>query len=128
MKKFFLMMVIAVLASTIAAEAQTVPFAYNQTIEWSKLDSNMQKTLLSYANAGAYDAPVTIKADSLMQTTLVKGVKSRSGKIEDQAWMQVIVGKKVTNYLFSLSSLPVITGKCCKLTITAHRGDSDELN
>ena len=127
MKKFFLMMVIAVLA-TIAANAQTsVPFAYDQTIEWAKLDSSMQKDLLGYANAGAYDAPVKIDADSLMQTTLVKGIKSRSGKVEAQAWLQVNTGKKVVNYLFALSAVPVITKECGKLAITAHRGDSDEL-
>lgn len=128
MKKIFVMMVVAVLACTIA-NAQSVPFAYDQTIEWAKVDSSMQKSLLSYANAGAYDAPVKIDADSLIQTTLVKGVKSRSGKVEDQVWMQVNTGKKVVNYLFALSAVPVITKEACgKLAITAHRGDSDELN
>lgn len=127
MKKLFAMMVVAVLACTITNAQTVVPFAYDQTIEWSKLDSSMQKSLLSYANAGAYDAPVKLDADSIMQTTLVKGVKSRSGKIEDQAWIQVNTGKKVMNYLFALSAVPVITKETNgKLTLTAHRGDSDE--
>lgn len=122
-------MVVAVLACTIAnAQTTTIPFAYDQTIEWSKLDSSMQTVLLSYANAGAYDAPVKLDADSIMQTTSVKGVKSRSGNIEDQVWLQVNTGKKVINYLFSLSTVPVITRETNgKLTLTAHRGDSDEL-
>jgi len=131
MKKFFFMMLATIMVCTITnaqTTTTTVPFAYNQTIEWVKLDSTMQKALLSYANAGSYNAPVSIKADSIMQTTLVKGVKSRSGKVEDQAWLQVNTGKKVVNYLFALSAVPVITEESCgKLTITAHRGDSDEL-
>ena len=128
MKKFFLMMVIVISIGAIANAQTSVPFAYDQTIEWSKLDSSMQKSLLAYANVGAYDAPVKLDADSIMQTTLVKGVKSRSGKVEDQVWLQVNTGKKVINYLFSLSTVPVITKETNgKLTLTAHRGDSDEL-
>lgn len=127
MKNLFLMMIMVIFMTSIAiANTTPVPFAYDQTIEWSKLDAKMQKDLLAYANAGTYNTPVEIKADSVLQTTLVKGVKSRSGKTEDQVWLQIQEGGKVVNYLFSLSALPVITADATgKLSISAHRGNSN---
>ena len=125
MKNLVVMLMLAFLG-TMTVNANPVPFAYTATIEFSKMDVKMQKTLLDYANASAYNAPVEIKADSVLQTTLVKGIKSRSGKVEDQVWLQVKEGGKVMNYLFSLTSLPVITADATgKLTISAHRGDSE---
>lgn len=128
MKKF-IMMSIALVGFVLASNAQNVPFAYDGTIEFAKLDSGMQKTLLSYANAGKYNSEVKIEADSVLQTTMVKAVKSRSGKVEDQVWMQVQVKGKTVNYLFALNKLPTIVKDACgKLTISAHRGDSNAID
>ncbi len=125
MKTLFIL-IIALFAITVTqAQNGSIPFSYDRTIEWSKVDVGTQKTLLGYANNGKYDASVAIEAESITQTVLVKGVKSRSGKIEDQVWLTVKKAGKEVNYLFALSSLPIIDGQCCVLKITAHRGDSD---
>lgn len=125
-------LIITIVALFVFAIAQAhngaVPFSYDKTIEWGKMDASMQKNLLAYANAGKYDSPATINADSIVQTTLVKGLKSRSGKVEDQIWVKTKVKGNIKNYLFSMSDLPKIAGQCCKLRITAKRGDSDTLN
>lgn len=128
MKTLFITIVAVLTFVAVQAQTRSIPFSYDKTMEWSKVDAGVQKTLLGYANAGKYDSPATINADSIVQTTLVKGIKSRSGKTEDQVWLKLKKGGKEKNYLFSLSSLPTITGTCCKLTVNAKRGDSDEFN
>lgn len=126
MKKFIIITIVALFAITVTqAQNGAVPFSYDKTMEWAKIDAADQKNLLAYANTGKYDSPSTIEADSIVQTTLVKGLKSRSGKTEDQIWVKTKVNGAVKNYLFSMSDLPKIAGQCCKLTITAKRGDSD---
>ncbi|MCF7834744.1 hypothetical protein K9M48_01675 [Candidatus Gracilibacteria bacterium] len=125
MKNLIVILMVAFLG-TMVVNANPVPFKYDQTMEFAKVDSAMQKDLLAYANAGKYNAPVSIQVDSIMLTTLVKGVKSRSGQIEDQIWLQVMEGGKTVNYLFSLKALPTIVSDPTtgKLTISGHRGDS----
>jgi hypothetical protein len=126
MKTLFIAIIAVLALATAQAQNGAVPFSYDQTLEWSKVDAAEQKKLLSYANSGKYDTSVAIEADSISKTVLVKGVKSRSGKTEDQVWLTVKKAGKEVNYLFALSSLPIIDGKCCMLKITAKRGDSDE--
>lgn len=128
MKNFILISIIAVFAFA-TAQAQSVPFAYDKTVEWSKIDASMQKQLLGYANKAAALSPDKVFGDSLIQVVLVKGVPNpRPGAgHENQIWMKIMDSGKESNYLFSLSELPKIITENCKLTVNAKRGDSDEL-
>lgn len=109
-----------------SSNAQSVPLVYSQTMEWAKVPDSSKKILLTYANAGKYDSKSQIAADSLQEAILITGIKSRSGKIENQVWLKVHEGGGIANYLCALSELPNMeldpaTGK---LTIGIHRGDT----
>ncbi len=123
-----LLIIIGILLAVSISAQDIVPFSYDATIEWQKVSPETQKALLSYANAGKYAEQVIIELDSIKQVTLVKGIKSRSGKVEDQVWLQGDKDGKEVNLLLALKDIPKISDKCCLLTITAYRGDSEAIS
>ena len=123
-----LLIVIGILLLAVNISAQDMAFSYDTTIEWPKVSPETQKALLSYANAGKYGEGIEVKFDSEPKFTLVKGIKSRSGQIEDQVWVQGVWGGKELNLLLALKDLPKISDRCCILTITAYRGDSEAMS
>ncbi|NCU33651.1 MAG: hypothetical protein EOM23_12135 [Candidatus Moranbacteria bacterium] len=128
MKNLIIILAI-ILGFSVYGQSQTpVPFAYDATIEWTKVSAEAQKILLSYANAGEYGQEITAEIDSINQVILVEGIKSRSGNVEDQVWLQGQKDGKEINLLLALKNLPQISDRCCVLTITAYRGDSDAMS
>ncbi|MEI8092231.1 MAG: hypothetical protein WCG98_08870 [bacterium] len=128
MKKVLVIM--ALVAFCLSVSGQTsIPFAYTgASVEWSTIDSTAKVELLAFASSGAYASKVTLLADSIVSTTLVHNVPSRSGHLEDQVWLVVLAKGTATNYLFALGNLPkieedkLLTGL---LHISALRGDSE---
>jgi len=113
-----------------ALNAQVVPFVFNQTMEWTNVPDSSKTVLLGYANAGAYNSPVRVDSDSIQESILITGIKSRSGKVEDQIWIKLHEGGSIVNYLFAKNELPEmeLDPTTAKLAISAHRGDSKTSN
>jgi hypothetical protein len=123
-----LLIIIGILLLAVNISAQEMAFSYDATIEWPKVSPETKKVLLDYANAGKYGQGIEVKFDSEPKFTLVKGVKSRSGNIEDQVWVQGSKDGKELNLLLALKDLPKISDRCCVLTISAYRGDSEAIS
>lgn len=123
MKK--LLILIFVVMSYGITQAQTpVPFAYTApSTTWAKLDSTIKVELNAFAKLGSYNDTLTMTANAILSTRLVHNVPSRSGKMENQVWMQFQTPKRVINCIFALNALPTITEKNGVLTISGHRGD-----
>ena len=115
--------ILILLALNISAQTPVAPL-YDGTIEWNKITKEYQAKLLAFAKEGKYAEAITSEFDSISKIILVENVKSRSGNVEDQVWLQGHKDGKEVNLLLKLKDLPKISDKCCILTISGYRGDS----
>jgi len=125
MKSNLLIVIIGILLTASISAQNPVAYLLDGAREWTNISPEEKKILLDYANAGKYEQEITAEIDSVKQVILVEGIKSRSGNIEDQVWLQGHKDGKEVNLLLALKAFPQISDRCCVLTITAHRGDSN---
>ena len=128
MKKLLVALLITVVVTS--ATAQNLPFSFDQVIAWDSVPAAMRAKLLAYANAGSYNETVNLTASKISKAVKVTGVKSRSGNVEDQVWLEVkSPSGEEKNYLLSLSDVKTKFPSYKKsgevITVGSHRGDSD---
>jgi len=128
MKKFLFLVIVAIVTVT---NAQTIPAA-TDSISWETLkalakgdttlailDSTAAKQAIEFAAEGPYGQAVHLKACTLKQVIVITGVKSRTGKVENQDLLVYVDSNGDTKYALAPKGKTVATSE----GVTTARGD-----